>query len=226
MKVKNIVQRIKLSSQYEFLYRVFSFVSDHRAASIALALVFGIAALGFSGFVFGYNPENSKKSSYSQLKDDPAAGYFNTEVVVCVAGEVKYPGTYSFQDGERVSDAIESAGGLTQNASKNGINFAQRLEDEQYIYVQSIEEAEARSRAAVSEETSATHKKESFQGIVNLNYATKDELKQLDGIGETAAKRIIEYRELGKRFNDKRDVMNIKGIGEGIFEKIKDHITV
>ena len=225
MKFKDIVQRIKLSSGYEFLYRVFNFVGSHKAASTALAVAFALTSLMFSYFVFEYEPAGQKESAYSELTADESDGYFDSKVVVCVAGEVKYPGTYTLDEGERVSDAVESAGGLTQNASKSGINFAQKLTDEQYIYIPSISEMQARAVSSAGK-SPENGENESFQGIVNLNYATKEELKQLDGIGDTAAQRIIEYREQGNRFNDKRDVMNIKGIGEGIFRKIKDHITV
>ena len=64
------------------------------------------------------------------------------------------------------------------------------------------------------------------QGKININTADKDELSELKGIGEKMSARIIKYREEKGDFNQKEDIMKVQGIGEGIFEEIKDDICV
>ena len=61
---------------------------------------------------------------------------------------------------------------------------------------------------------------------VNINTATKEELQTISGIGEGKAQAIIDYREEFGNFNTIEDILNVSGIGESVYEKIKDHITV
>lgn len=225
MKLSDFKEKIELSTAYEFFSRIIHFVRDFKVASVALAAAFAFMSLLFSYFVFGYDLDN-KNTSVSQdgyiLNSDSS---FDVEVVVYVAGEVENPGLYTLTDGKRVNDAVSAAGGFTKDASVDSVNTAQKLSDEQYIYIPSKSEVAAMTSDTVTK-TKTSDSKNVFYGVVNINSATFDQLKQLDGIGDTVAARIIEYRENGGRFNDKRDIMNIKGIGEKLFEKIKDNITV
>ena len=115
-----------------------------------------------------------------------------------------------------ICDAVEAAGGMTGDAAETYLNLAETLSDGQKIEVPSVEMAEALEEAA-AQDTS---------GLVNLNRATEAELMTLSGIGESKAKEIIRYRESRGGFQKPEDLMNIPGIKEGVFHKIRDQITV
>lgn len=135
---------------------------------------------------------------------------------VYVCGEVRAPGVYELPEGSRITDAVEAAGGMTGDAAETYLNLAETLSDGQKIEVPSVEMAEALEEAA-AQDTS---------GLVNLNRATEAELMTLSGIGESKAKEIIRYRESRGGFQKPEDLMNIPGIKEGVFYKIRDQITV
>ena len=130
------------------------------------------------------------------------------------------PGVYELPAGARVYQAIESAGGTLDGAAPESLNLAQLAEDGQKVYVPSREEA-----AAVPGET-ASPSSEQGAGKVNLNTAGLEELMTLTGIGQTRAEAIITYREEEGGFRAPEDIMNVDGIKEGIYEKLKDEITV
>lgn len=137
-------------------------------------------------------------------------------VWVYVCGEVASPGVYELPEGSRITDAVEAAGGMTEDAAGTYLNLAQLVSDGQKIEVPSAEEAKTLTEAA---EVSAS-------GVVNLNRATEAELMTLPGIGESKAKEIIRYRESKGGFQKPEDLMNISGIKEGVYNKIKDQITI
>jgi competence protein ComEA len=136
------------------------------------------------------------------------------KIVVDVDGAVQRPGVYELGKGARINDAIVIAGGLTEKADTKSINKAKILSDGEKIYIAEIGE----------EKVNAAEDFYDSQGRTNINTASKELLMKLDGIGETYAERIIEYREKSK-FMSIEDIKNVKGIGEKIFEKIKDDIT-
>ena len=135
---------------------------------------------------------------------------------VYVCGEVRAPGVYELPEGSRITDAVEAAGGMTGDAAETYLNLAETLSDGQKIEVPSVEMAEALEEAA-AQDTS---------GLVNLNRATEAELMTLSGIGESKAKEIVRYRESRGGFQKPEDLMNIPGIKEGVYNKIRDQITV
>mgnify|MGYP002519540688 CR=1 FL=1 len=135
---------------------------------------------------------------------------------VYVCGQVRHPGVYELPEGSRITDAVEAAGGMTEAAAETYLNLAEALSDGQKIEVPSVETAQALEEAAV----------DGASGLVNLNRATEAELMTLSGIGESKAKEIIRYRESKGGFQKPEDLMNIPGIKEGVFNKIRDQITV
>lgn len=163
---------------------------------------------------------------YEHTAGEETAGTVQTEaeenedltasVWVYVCGEVASPGVYELPEGSRITDAVEAAGGMTEDAAGTYLNLAQLVSDGQKIEVPSAEEAKALTEAA---EVSAS-------GVVNLNRATEAELMTLPGIGESKAKEIIRYRESKGGFQKPEDLMNISGIKEGVYNKIKDQITI
>ena len=135
-------------------------------------------------------------------------------IYVYICGQVKSPGVYEMPEGTRIADAIEAAGGMTEEAAREYLNQAAILADGQKIYVPTLEEAEQ------EEVTSRT------DGKVNINTADAEELMSLSGVGEAKAEAIIRYREEAGGFRSIEEIMNIEGIKEGVFNKIKDKISV
>ena len=135
-----------------------------------------------------------------------------TEICVFVCGAVNDAGVYMFREGSRIFEAIEAAGGFSEDAAEEALNQAEVLQDEMKLYVPTVEELQSQS--------------ESTDGKVNINTATKDELMELPGVGEAKAMQIISYRETHGLFTKIEDIMSISGIKEGLFEKIKEYITV
>lgn len=139
-----------------------------------------------------------------------------TLLIIDIKGAVKSPGVYEFQKDERVKDAIERAGGLLEDADTSAVNLSQKLKDQMLIVIPRVGEVNSNYSNAT-----ATNNK-----VVNINLATKEELMKINGIGETKAKAIIDYRDNKGEFKTKEDIMKVKGIGKGTFEKIKDEIDV
>ena len=69
-------------------------------------------------------------------------------------------------------------------------------------------------------------KEAKLEGVVNINTATAEQLQLLPGIGKKKAEEIIKYREEKGNFKAIEDIKNVKGVGEGLFDKIKDNIVV
>ncbi|MBM6685237.1 helix-hairpin-helix domain-containing protein [Faecalicatena contorta] len=147
-------------------------------------------------------------------------------IFVYVCGQVAAPGVYELSAGARVYQAIERAGGTLEGASPESLNLAQQAEDGQKIYVPSKEEAEAGTFPQDDSWGATSSSREQGGGKVNLNTAGLEELMTLTGIGQTRAEAIITYREEEGAFQAPEDIMKVDGIKEGIYEKLKDEITV
>lgn len=139
-------------------------------------------------------------------------------ICVYVCGAVVQAGVYELKSDSRVYEAIEKAGGFTQDAAVAEINQAALLKDEQQIYVPFVTDSESQGQTE--------HSGREESGKVNLNTATKEELMTLTGIGESKADSIIRYREEQGKFQSIEDIKQIEGIKDGVFQKIKDLITV
>lgn len=142
-----------------------------------------------------------------------------TVIFVDIKGAVKNPGVYQMKVGDRVKDALEAAGGLTDEADSQKVNLAKRLEDQMAIVVPKVgEEAEEIPAGE-------TRKEATKEGKVNINTATVEELKTLKGVGEKKAEAIIEYRKKNGSFQTKEDLMKVRGIGKKLFESFQERIV-
>lgn len=139
---------------------------------------------------------------------------------VHVCGQVENPGVYELEPGSRVYEAIEMAGGFGSEAAGWYLNLAQEITDGMKIQVPTRQEAAGMEAGDFSGSTQQGSQK------VNLNTASSEQLMTLTGIGESRAADIIRYREEHGPFRRIEDIMNVSGIKEGAFEKIKDSITV
>ncbi|USK32686.1 helix-hairpin-helix domain-containing protein [Bacillus sp. F19] len=157
------------------------------------------------------------------LEEEPDSDDANEEqtVIVDVKGEVQKPGVYEMKHGERFHHVIEKAGGLTKAADAVQINLAEMLEDGMVVYIPKLgETAEDNVQQPASAEVDVGEQQ------VNLNKATAEELQTLTGIGPAKAEAILSYREEAGGFKTIEDLMNVPGIGEKSFEKLKDSISV
>ena len=142
-----------------------------------------------------------------------------TVIFVDIKGAVKNPGVYQMKSGDRVKDALDAAGGLTDEADSQKVNLAQRVEDQMVIVVPKVGEEATEIPAG------ATSKEATKEGKVNINTATVEELKTLKGVGEKKAEAIIEYRKKNGSFQTKEDLMKVRGIGKKLFESFQERIV-
>ena len=169
-------------------------------------------------------------------------------IYIDVKGCVQTPGVYSIEKGKRVIDAITLSGGITEVADTSNINLSRKLQDEMVIVVSSKEEILEKKKNQEQKnepilenriptkdqfiEGDATFSDDSIVGDepivgkkVSINNATMLQLQSIPGIGEAKALSIVEYRRQ-KPFEKIEDLLNVKGIGETLFEQIKEFITL
>lgn len=142
---------------------------------------------------------------------------------VYICGAVVHPGVYQVPAGSRIYEVVLAAGGLSENACGDSVNQAEKVTDGQMVKV--LTEEEAKEQKTAPEEADETRQQESGHKV-NLNTAGAGELMTLPGIGETKAGQILSYREEQGGFSSIEEIMNITGIKEGVYSKIKDYITV
>lgn len=146
------------------------------------------------------------------------------KILIDVKGAVASPGVYEAYSGARVQDVVNQAGGLLDTADQKNINFAMRVVDEMVLYIPMIgEENQVTTEVQSSFPTGGAA---SGKTLVNLNTASDTDLETLPGVGPSKAAAIMEYRETNGRFRSIEELMEISGIGEKTFEKLKEYITV
>lgn len=143
----------------------------------------------------------------------------NEKIMVDIKGAVQYPGVYRLYENDRVIDAIQMAGGYTDEADSNQINHAAKVADEMVIYVPKKGETIQEVATFVGQAS------QQGNGKININTATEEDFTKLPGIGPSKARAIIEYREQHGKFKTIEDLKNVSGIGEKTFEKLKEAIT-
>lgn len=156
----------------------------------------------------GYDKEGIRQDSSEEKKT----------IYMQVDGAVKNPGVYELPADARIIALIEAAGGFTKNASRRSVNQAAVVEDGCQVYVMTVEE-EWNLKEQKPDDLMAETK-------ININTATKEQLMSLQGIGEAKADSILAYRKEHGRFASIEELMNIAGIKQGVFNKMKDQITV
>lgn len=148
----------------------------------------------------------------------------HSTIFVHVCGKVNNPAVYEFENGARVVDAIEKAGGFMEEAAIDYLNLARVLADGEKLYVPDKEEALESESANVAQMSTGDIKGADTK--VNINTASKEELLSLKGIGDSRAEDIINYRTENGKFAAIEDIMKVPGIKQGAFNKIKDNIKV
>jgi len=167
------------------------------------------------------------------------------KIYVYITGEVNVPGVVILNEGSRIVDAINAAGGTTAKANTSKVNLVYVLEDGmkvnipnnndlknntdfEYITMSSGDGAESDYSSDNKEKDTGREEGSSYKkySIVNINTATQTELETLPGIGPSLALKIITYRKENGKFSSIDEIKNVSGIGESKFESLKSYITV
>ncbi len=188
------------------------------------------------GVVGYYLYTNFQQISYENLEDDE----FEEEIieneiveeevetiVVHIAGAVRKEGIVELNDGARIVDAINKAGGLNENADLSKVNLAFIISDGQKIYIPFIgEEAEISTESGENVIQDNNNEGSSNNSLVNINTASLSQLLELPGVGNSTAQKILDYRNENGKFKSIEDIKNVSGIGDSKFNNIKNYITV
>ncbi len=221
---------------------------------VALIVLFGVASMFFlSSEKVEINEDDYQDIKVVMNNDGENEEELVEEVhyyFVDIKGAVTNPSVYKLERDSRVFDVIKMAGGLTREADTSVLNLSKKIMDEMTIIIYSKNEIkrfkEAKESATISEiikyvnvydncpdplvnqacidnsentETPEVNK-------VSLNNASVSDLQTLPGIGESKALEIIKYRDSNGPFKSIDDIKKVSGIGDGTFDKIKDHITL
>ncbi len=181
--------------------------------------VFLIISLGSLGLLTGCNSQSqdlliSENSSALEATNDKQSSSKSQCVYIC--GQVTNPGVYQVEEGARIYEVVDLAGGFKKKAATDSVNLAEEVTDGEMIVIPS----------KASEEEEQAHQEEVSDGKVNINTAEMEELMTLSGIGQAKAQAIISYRQENGSFHSVEDLVNVSGIAQGTLDKIKENIKV
>jgi competence protein ComEA len=188
---------------------------------IAGLIVVLVAVLGGAGLWYARSlpkPVTIAGAAPGGASQESASPSPTVTIIVDVAGEVAQPGVYEFNEGDRVIDAIERAGGQLPKADLSLLNLAAPLTDGTQILVPKAGPPGVVVPGGGTEGSSG--------GLININSASATELETLSGIGEVLAATIVEYREQNGPFASVDDLIDVSGIGPATLEEIRDQVTV
>lgn len=198
-------------------------------------IIVGIIMIFFIGYnIFKKTEENNyieletiEENMIEEEKNEPKEEITDEEIIVHITGEVENEGIIKIKKDSRLADAIEEAGGITDNADLSKINLAYSIKDGQKIYIPNKNDKE-NDGEYITEEAGEQVVEESKKetGKVNINSAKQTELETLSGVGPSTALKIINYREANGKFETIEDIKNVPGIGDAKFESIKEDICV
>ena len=192
-----------------------------KIGAVAL-VVLVVAGVGWAAFSSMRAPafEVHADEAVAPSSSEPEAVEVKTQVYVYVTGAVANPGVFSLDEGLRVCDAVEAAGGLTEDADASTVNLARVLSDGEHIALPTKAEVEtALAQGSAGGAAAAS-------SLVNINTADASALETLSGVGSATAQAIISDREQNGPFSTIEDLMRVDGIGEKKFAKLKDSICV
>ncbi len=183
------------------------------------------------------NIKEEKVSDIESEKEEKETSLGEEKIVVEIKGEVKKPNVYELKNGSRIYELIEEAGGPTNEADLSNINRALYLSDGQCIVIKNINDVEseevnlneslnAEVTNSIPTNSSGDKGEKNESSVININTASKETLMTLNGIGESKAQAIIDYRDEIGGFKSVDDITNVSGIGEKTLEKIKDKISI
>ena len=199
----------------------------NKKQKIVIGIILAIVATILIIYVYTKDTNQNQNQEELQIQEEaekPEEVEEPKEIVVHIAGAIKTEGVILLQEGSRINDAIEKAGGITEEADMTQVNLATIVEDGMKIYIpkkgennENMEEETTLKKE--TSETKATTK-------ININKANQTELETLPGIGTATATKIIDYREEKGKFKTIENIKDVSGIGEAKYNSIKDLITV
>lgn len=145
-------------------------------------------------------------------------------LVINIDGEVENPGVFTLPLHSRLQDAVDAAGGFSEQASPGSVNLAAPLEDGSHIYIPALITSDD-SEAGIGGSVLGLSDQGEIIRLVNINQAGLDELVSLPGIGPVTAQKIISYRE-EHIFTRIEEIQKVPGIGPATFDQIKPYLTV
>ena len=212
----------------------------NKKQKIVLIIVIFIITLGISYYAYttklnqkfdieeqNLEIEENKIDETSNIEENETS-----KILVHISGAVKSEGVVELEENSRVADAIELAGGVTENAYMRDVNLAEPLEDGMKVYIPSKDEIKEQEEISYNTSGSSIVNEKSKNiesrknSKININEATKEELDTLPGIGESTANKIINYRNEHGKFKTIEEIKEVSGIGDSKYEQIKDLIEV
>lgn len=196
-----------------------------------ILIIVGTIAAFLVGIVFlmyqkGSNEEEllweTVESTVSSITESTDLAQEDLVILVDIKGEIKQPGVYELAHDARLNELILLAGGFTENAEVRQINLAEKLSDQQMIYVPNQDELTFSIDQLVEDEEDMSQS----STTVNINTADLTELQELPGVGPSKAQAIIAYREENGLFKSIEGLLEVSGFGEKTFEKLKDSIVI
>lgn len=154
--------------------------------------------------------------------ESPAPG----TVLVHVTGAVRRPGLVSLAAGSRVVDAVAAAGGVAEDADVAAVNLARPVADGEQLAVPKVGDPPPAGAVAGSGSAAGSGAAAGGGAPVNLNTATQAELESLPRIGPALAQRILDWRQANGRFAQPSDLLKVSGIGQKLFDGLKDRVVV
>lgn len=202
-------------------------------------IIAGVIVVGIFIFYMSTKANNYDYSSINEIAEEETKEkeeqvteeeILPKEIVVHITGAVNKEGIVRIKEGSRIIDAIEAAGGMSDEVNLDMINLAYAVKDGQKIYVPKLSDAERVFKEGEDSNIvivdKGTEEKSSSSSKININTANISQLESISGIGESTANKIIEYREKNGKFKTIEEIKNVSGIGEIKYESIKDDICV
>ncbi|KMT21562.1 helix-hairpin-helix domain-containing protein [Clostridium cylindrosporum] len=175
-----------------------------------------------------------KDETVKQNKEYTSSTFKSIKAYIC--GYVVNPGVYALKEGDRLDDLVKLAGGFTKEADPEGINLAYEIKDQDYFKILSAKETKDKAveqqvdsqglGVGTTKSGDSNSKQKEDSEKININKASKEELKNLPRIGDALSQRIIDFRETEGGFKTIEDIKEVGGIGDKMFENLKDKITV
>ena len=186
------------------------------------------------------NTDNDKSEENKEQKDDNSKEQIvnGGGIFVHIDGYINNPGVYEIKENDRIKTLIDKAGGFKEGYSIKNINLAAKLSDGDKIYIPSVSEEKASENNNNNINMNSSGKGQNVKtdrnnvsvmknnSKININTANISELKQITGIGESTANKIIDYRENVGKFKKIEDIKEVKGIGDAKYESLKNKITI
>lgn len=185
------------------------------------------------------NTDNDKSEENKEQKDDNSKEQIvnGGGIFVYIDGYINNPGVYEIKENDRIKTLIDKAGGFKEGYSIKNINLAAKLSDGDKIYIPSVSEekvSENNNNININSSGKGQNVKNDRNNVsvmknnskININTANISELKQITGIGESTANKIIDYRENVGKFKKIEDIKEVKGIGDAKYESLKNKITI